>query len=140
MSTRKGTRKTLASTGRSSLGGSRKTRVNKKDTEQFDKTSSALGNTLVVLRGQLHELEMEIGMDEAASGFAYLVDQDGRVRWSKRCMPTHWRKRAEKGDDPAAVEARGAARLSAIADEMVAAVAAVAAEEGVERLKTKVRR
>ena len=94
----------------------------------------------VLLTGSTHELEMEIGMDEAASGFAYLVDQDGRVRWSKRCMPTHWRKRAEKADDPSAVEARGAARLGAIADEMVVAVAAVAAEEGVERLKTKVRR
>ena len=59
-------------------------RVSKKDTERFDKTSSDLGNTLVVLRGQLHELETEIRAD--ASGSKEFEDQLDLLRREKEFL------------------------------------------------------
>ena len=42
----------------------RSSHVSKRDTERFNKTSSELGNTLVVLRGQLKDLKREIRNDQ----------------------------------------------------------------------------
>ena len=83
-----------------------------------------------LLTGSTHTLEMEIGMDDAAAGFGYLIDQSCRVRWSQRLMPKHYRRtKTEKALDADVADAAGVARLEHAAEEMLAVIRAVEKEE-----------